>query len=80
MKTFQDGHGEEWVATALEEATPRHHGRWYMAFRKADGGSLLPHGEVRWKTRATAERTIRTMNDAELRRRLASLLGRARAG
>jgi hypothetical protein len=80
MKTFRDAHGAEWVATALEEDTPRHHGRWYMAFRPADGGPAIPHGEVRWKSRASAERTIRTMADAELRRRLASLLGRARAG
>ncbi len=75
MKTFEDASGVAWTATAREEDTPRHHGRWYLTFESADG-VVLPMGEVRWQTRASAERTIRTMSVAELRRRVASLRDR----
>lgn len=71
MKHFTDEDGREWVATALEEDTPRHHGRWYLVLRPADSDDvelMLP--EVRWQSRHTAERTLRTMSDFELRRRL----------
>lgn len=75
MKSFEDPSGATWTATVREEETPRHHGRWYLVFEGPDG-TALPMGEVRWQTRASAERTIRTMSLAELRRRLASLLDR----
>jgi len=71
MRTFTDDHGDPWVADAREESTPRHHGRWYLVFRPADRpGRELPMPEVRWQTRETAERTVRTMSEVELRRRL----------
>jgi hypothetical protein len=69
MKSITDEAGAEWTATAREENTPRHHGRWYLVFEAADG-SALPMPEVRWQTRATAERTLRTMSPFELLRRL----------
>ena len=73
MKTFKDDEGKEWVATAAEEATPRHHGTWYMVFRgPAADNTEYPVPEVRWQTAATAARTLRTMSDFELRRRLKS--------
>jgi hypothetical protein len=71
MKSFTSEDGREWVATAREEATPRHHGRWYMVLHPAEGEApelALP--EIRWKNRQTAERTLRTMSEFELRRRL----------
>ncbi len=71
--------GKEWIATALEERTPRHHGRWYLAFHPADEpGRVLAQPDVRWQTRATAERTIRAMADWELQRRIAWVQDRAR--
>lgn len=70
MKTFQGADGRDWVATAREEDTPRHHGRWYMVLHLADGsGPDLPVPEIRWKSRHTAERTLLSMSDFELRRR-----------
>ena len=79
MRSFQDAAGREWLADAIEEATPRHHGRWYLVFRPASGdGPVLPMPEVRWQTQETAARTINTMSVTELRRRLAA--GRTRAG
>jgi hypothetical protein len=78
MRTFQDDAGRAWVATAEEESTPRHHGRWIMVLHP-DGAPdrLLPLPEVRWQTRATAARTLRTMSRFELLRRLRIVLGRA---
>ncbi|HUG38956.1 MAG TPA: hypothetical protein VMM12_00640 [Longimicrobiales bacterium] len=71
MKRFTDAKGASWVATALEEDTPRHHGRWYLVLHPADGsGPELMLPEVRWQNRQTAERTLRTMSEFELRRRL----------
>lgn len=70
MKRFTDEEGRPWVATALEEDTPRHHGRWYMVLQAEEGGPELMLPEVRWHNRHTAERTLLTMSDFELRRRL----------
>lgn len=77
MRNFTDESGREWVATVREEATPRHHGRWQLVLHPADApdeGFVLP--EIRWQTRETARRTLCTMSDFELRRRLR--LARAR--
>jgi hypothetical protein len=78
MKTFTDGTGAAWVASAMEENTPRHHGRWFLVFHaEGEEGPVLSMPEVRWQTRATAERTLRTMSDFELRRRLHTVRERA---
>lgn len=71
MRTFQSETGDRWVAGAREEDTPRHHGRWYMILHpESQPDTVLPLPEVRWQTRATAERTLATMSLFELRRRL----------
>lgn len=71
MRQFTDEAGVIWVASAREERTPRHHQRWYLVFHAAaDDTGMLAMPEVRWQTRATAERTLRTMSEFELRRRL----------
>ncbi|HUE77043.1 MAG TPA: hypothetical protein VMM83_03800 [Longimicrobiales bacterium] len=71
MKRFTDEQGRAWVATALEEDTPRHHGRWYLVIRPEGGeGEPVMLAEVRWQSRHTAERTLRSMSDFELQRRL----------
>jgi hypothetical protein len=77
MKTFNDEHARSWVATAREETTPRHHGRWYLVFHPADDESrVLAMPEVRWQTPASARRTLASMSEFELRRRLHLLLER----
>ena len=79
MRNFLDDQGREWTATAREEVTPRHHGRWYLAFHPAtDAASLIPLPEIRWQTARSAERTLGTMSEFELLRRL--LAARSRAG
>ena len=71
MKQFKAEDGREWVATAREEDTPRHHGRWFLVLHPADdAGTELALPEVRWKTEHTARRTLETMGDFELKRRL----------
>jgi hypothetical protein len=78
MKTFEDDKGRSWVASAREEDTPRHHGRWYLVFHPAgDDAQPLAMLDVRWQTAETAARTLNTMSDFELRRRLNIMLGRA---
>mgnify|MGYP006205459465 CR=1 FL=1 len=77
MKRFTDEQGRDWVATALEEDTPRHHGRWYLVLHPADGsGPELMLPEVRWQSRHSAERTLNTMSGFELLRRLRMASGR----
>ena len=78
MRQFTDEPGNVWVASAREEHTPRHHQRWYLVIHPvADDTKLFEMPEVRWQTRATAERTLRTMSEFELRRRLHMLRERA---
>jgi hypothetical protein len=75
---FADDSGREWMATAREEKTPRHHTRWYLVFHPAGREDLqFPMPEVKWQTFETADRTLRTMSVFELRRRLATALSRA---
>lgn len=77
MKTFKAENGEAWVASAAREDTERHHGVWYLVFhREGQPTERLPVEEVRWQTRATAERTLRTMSDFELVRRLNAAIAR----
>lgn len=78
MPTFRDEAGQAWVATANEEDTPRHHGRWFLVFHpEGRPDDLLAVPEVRWQTLATGERTLRTMSVFELRRRLRIVRSRA---
>jgi hypothetical protein len=78
MRDFVDGQGNAWVASAREEDTPRHHGRWYLVFHpEGDAGRILPVPEVRWQNRPTAERTLLTMSVFELQRRLQTVLARS---
>lgn len=81
MKTFVGDDGRSWRATVREEVTPRHHGRWYLVLEPAEGpGEALPVPEIRWQTAESAERTLRTMSEHELRRRLGWILERSAPG
>ena len=76
MRSFVDEFSAEWSAEAREEDTPRHHGRWYLVFRSADGTQELEMPEVQWQTRPSADRILRTMSEFELRRRLKTVRAR----
>lgn len=78
MKLFSNSDGDAWVATVRSEAGLDFKGRHHLYFHPADaedhGVELL---DVRWNSEGTAQRTLATMSDVELRRRLRSALGRA---
>jgi len=78
MRDFTDEQGGSWTATAIEEETPRHHGRWVLFFHPAAAETpRLPAPEVRWQSRPEAERTLATMSLFELRRTLSSVQRRS---
>ncbi|GMR12108.1 MAG: hypothetical protein BMS9Abin29_0296 [Gemmatimonadota bacterium] len=79
MREFADENGRVWVGTIQEEPSDDYKGRFYFVFREAAEaeGDLVSLTDVRWNSERTAERTLRTMSDVELRRRLRSARGRS---
>ena len=78
MRAFRDEHGTSWVATVRARPGRDYKGRYYFFVRPdaggdADGIALL---DVRWNSERTAQRTLSTMSEVELRRRLGSARGR----
>ena len=76
MRKFTDETGSEWIATTEREKTVRHHSLYYLVFKPATGGDEYPVPEIRWQTAATGDRTLRTMSEFDLRRRLKGALVR----
>lgn len=76
MKEFTDAEGRRWIASAEREESPDYKGRYYMVMEPADGGRALPLRDIRWNSERTARRTIETMSEVELRRRLRVARGR----
>lgn len=83
MREFEDASGSTWVATVKERPGTDYKGRYFLflhpegAEGEEEGVALL---DVRWNSEGTAERTLETMSDTELRRRLRLARGRYRAG
>jgi hypothetical protein len=78
MKEFQDAEGRHWRASARQEPSVDYKGRYFLVLEPLDGGpEILELPEVRWNSQRTAARTIGTMSQFELRRRLRSALGRS---
>lgn len=78
MRTFQDEEGRRWRATVRERPGPDYKGSFYFFVHpeggaEEEGTALL---DIRWNSRRTAERTLETMSEFELRRRLRSARGR----
>jgi hypothetical protein len=79
MREFQDDQGVAWVASVRERPGEDYKGRfWFVMVPKGgdpqeDGVDLL---DVRWNSLKTAERTLKTMSDRELRRRHRWAVGR----
>lgn len=84
MRRFDDASGATWVATVKERPGTDYKGRYFL-FLRPEGGDEKDEGEgvalldVRWNSRRTGERTLETMSDTELRRRLRLARGRYRA-
>ncbi len=81
MKEFTDAQGTRWRASARmdESKGPDYKGRLYLVLEPLSGSdsAALELPEVRWNSERTAMRTISTMSQVELRRRLRAALGRA---
>ena len=76
MREFVDGDGLSWVATVQEQDGPDYKGRYVFVLESAAEAGPIPLTDVRWNSERTARRTLETMSDAELRRRLRSARGR----
>lgn len=79
MKTFVDEKGAPWAASVARDEGGDYKGRFYLALHDPGDpeGARVELADVRWNSRRTGERTVATMSDVELRRRLRSALGRA---
>ncbi len=75
-RTFDDGEGTVWELGVREHTGFDHKGRFRFVARPADGGGSVELRDVRWNSEATARRTIRTMSEVEVLRRLRSARGR----
>ena len=78
MRTFEDDQGQSWVADVGEESGGDYKGRYYLTLRlrEGDDGDVLPLSEIRWNSRQTAERTVQTMSEWELRRKVRAAVAR----
>ena len=79
MREFKDSDGALWTAAVKERTGPDYKGRWYFWAEPVGGGEGAALLDVRWNSERTAERTLATMSEVELRRRLRSAMGRGPA-
>ena len=79
MRRFRDHEGNAWVATVAREEGGDYKGRFYFVVDDEGNheGRRVSLTDVRWNSSRTAERTLATMSEVELRRRLRSAIGRA---
>jgi hypothetical protein len=77
MRQFTDPEGRRWEATVREEPGTDYKGRFFLVLRAVDeDGREYPLEDIRWNNERTAARTLETMSEVELRRRLRSAVGR----
>ena len=79
MRRFRDDSDTPWVAFVRERAGDDYKGRFWLVMVPEEGTDKVEVEliDVRWNSRKTAERTLSTMSEWELKRRLRSALGRA---
>lgn len=76
MRQFEDADGTVWTATVAERPGVDYKGRFHLVMEAEGGAELVALSDVRWNTERTAARTLDTMSQVELRRRLRSARGR----
>jgi hypothetical protein len=90
VRTFQDEEGQRWIASAGFRPGRDYQGRYFFVVRRegeapgdstgdGSGGGGLALPEIQWNSEKTARRTLETMSEVELRRRLRSARGRVPA-
>jgi hypothetical protein len=77
MREFEDGDGVRWRAEVAERGGPDYKGRYHLVMTELDGTEVVALEDVRWNSERSADRTLGTMSEVELRRRLRSARGRA---
>ena len=77
MREFQDEQGQAWTASVTKREGPNYKGAFHFIMSPAEGGDTVELSDIRWNTERTAQRTLDTMSEVELRRRLRSAQGRA---
>jgi hypothetical protein len=77
LRDFTDTAGRAWQASVREDAGTDYKGRFHLVMAPRDGGDPVALEDVRWNSERTARRTLDTMSEVELRRRLRSGLGRS---
>jgi len=79
MREFKDEHGRSWTAGVLERPGLDFKGRFSFVARPvgAESEEEIELHDVRWNSELSARRTLQTMSEVELRRRLRSARGRA---
>ena len=78
MRTFQDDGGQIWVASVRERPGYDYKGRYWLVMAPEGAGPEegVELTDVRWNSQRTAQRTLETMSDEELRRRQRSASAR----
>ena len=78
MKKFLDDEGNTWVASVRARPGEDYKGRYCLLLRpeNAPPEEGVELSDVRWNSRRTAERTLKTMSVTELRRRHRWAMGR----
>lgn len=77
MREFQDEAGHRWTATVGQREGTDYKGAFFFVMTPLEGGENVELRDVQWNTERTAQRTLTTMSEVELRRRLRSARGRA---
>jgi hypothetical protein len=78
LRDFADADGGAWHASVLEDPGTDYKGRFYLVLSPQDAGDepYVTLEDVRWNSERAARRSLETMSEVELRRRLRQALGR----
>jgi hypothetical protein len=78
VREFVDETKTRWTASVEERPGVDYQGRYHFVAQRSDGtGERVALGDIQWNSLHTARRTLETMSEVELRRRLRSAVGRA---
>ncbi len=78
VREFEGGDGSTWTAGFRSRDDKDYKGRYYFVARPIEGteSDEVWLEDVRWNSEKTASRTLETMSEVELRRRLRAARGR----
>jgi hypothetical protein len=79
LRDFADAAGRAWHASVLEDPGTDYKGRVYLVLSPRDGADepAVTLEDMRWNSERAARRSLETMSEVELRRRLRQAVGRS---